>query len=159
MSPPLPPLPPSGPPNSINFSRRKLAEPRPPSPLFRLILHWSRNCIGKPQKRGTAGPFPFDFGNCRERLFGGFSRRRDRRSRGCSRGHNRNIGTAGDARVEFDGAFRCRKDRMITADADVIAWVKFGAALAHDDVARDHGLAAKFLDAEPATAAVAAVAR
>ena len=31
----VPPSPPSGPPNSMNFSRRKLTQPRPPSPLFR----------------------------------------------------------------------------------------------------------------------------
>ena len=34
IDPPFPPSPPSGPPNSIYFSRLKLAEPAPPSPAL-----------------------------------------------------------------------------------------------------------------------------
>src|SRR5438067_1075310 len=62
MSPPLPPSPPSGPPNSMNFSRRKLMEPRPPSPLFRKILAWSRNFIDRHKtKKGSGRAAPLAF--------------------------------------------------------------------------------------------------
>ena len=44
--PPRPPLPPSGPPNSTNFSRRKLTAPAPPVPERACILARSTNCIG-----------------------------------------------------------------------------------------------------------------
>ena len=45
MSPPLPPSPPSGPPYSMNFSRRKLTAPGPPAPERMKILAWSRKCM------------------------------------------------------------------------------------------------------------------
>ena len=48
MSPPLPPSPPSGPPYSMNFSRRKLTAPGPPAPERMKILAWSRKCMGVP---------------------------------------------------------------------------------------------------------------
>src|SRR4051794_16276377 len=48
---------------------------------------------------------------------------------------------------------------MVAAHADPVARVELGAALADDDVARDHDLAAEFLDAEPPASAIAAVAR
>ena len=38
IGPPLPPSPPLGPPNSINFSLLKLADPDPPSPAFTYIF-------------------------------------------------------------------------------------------------------------------------
>ena len=44
--PPRPPSPPFGPPNSMNFSRRKLDDPAPPSPLRTYTLAWSRNRMG-----------------------------------------------------------------------------------------------------------------
>src|SRR6476661_6803966 len=44
-SAPFPPSPPSGPPNSTNFSRRKLTAPGPPAPERMNILAWSRKCI------------------------------------------------------------------------------------------------------------------
>src|SRR3546814_10901984 len=45
-SPPRPPSPPFGPPNSMNFSRRKATQPLPPSPLLVKIFASSRNCMG-----------------------------------------------------------------------------------------------------------------
>src|SRR5579859_2780850 len=45
ISPPLPPLPPSGPPYSMNFSRRNETAPGPPAPERMKILAWSRKCI------------------------------------------------------------------------------------------------------------------
>ena len=49
IDPPFPPSPPSGPPNSINFSLRKLADPDPPSPAFTCIFIWSKNFITQQQ--------------------------------------------------------------------------------------------------------------
>src|SRR5690349_1535903 len=46
-SPPLPPLPPLGPPRGTNFSRRKLTQPRPPSPAMTRILTSSMNFMRK----------------------------------------------------------------------------------------------------------------
>jgi hypothetical protein len=53
-SPPGPPLPPFGPPRGTYFSRRKLTQPRPPSPAKTRILVSSINFM-------TAGNCPFAF--------------------------------------------------------------------------------------------------
>ena len=50
-----------------------------------------------------------------------------------------------------------RKNRVVTAEADVSAWNKFRSALANDDVASDHGLAAEFFYAEPFTYTIASI--
>jgi hypothetical protein len=47
---------------------------------------------------------------------------------------------------------------MILADSDVGARVPAGAALTHDNVARENGLAAELLDAQAPARAVATVA-
>src|SRR5437868_12944280 len=47
MEPPSPPSPPLGPPFSMNFSRRKLMHPLPPSPAFTRIDTSSTNFITK----------------------------------------------------------------------------------------------------------------
>src|ERR1700688_1450997 len=62
------------------------------------------------------------------------------------------------ARLELDLALGQGKERVVAADADIGAGVEFGAALAHEDVARDDDLAAELLDAEPPAGGVAAVA-
>src|SRR3990167_7805834 len=46
MEPPSPPSPPLGPPFSMNFSRRKLMQPLPPSPAFTKIDTSSTNFMG-----------------------------------------------------------------------------------------------------------------
>src|SRR5512139_1680952 len=43
--PPFPPFPPSGPPRGTNFSRRKLTQPRPPSPERTVIVASSMKCM------------------------------------------------------------------------------------------------------------------
>src|ERR1700719_2917770 len=58
----------------------------------------------------------------------------------------------------FDFAVMKREEGVVAADADIGARVPFSAALAHDDLARRHGLAAENLHAEPATSRVAPVA-
>jgi hypothetical protein len=46
---------------------------------------------------------------------------------------------------------------MVFANADIIARVPFGTALANDDIARNHVLAAKFFDAKTTTGTIATV--
>jgi hypothetical protein len=50
--------------------------------------------------------------------------------------------------AERDAAVGKRKEGVILAHADIGARIIFGAALAHDDVAADDGLATELLDAE-----------
>src|SRR5215471_17625957 len=57
-----------------------------------------------------------------------------------------------------DAAVGKRKKRVILADADVLARVPLGAALAHDDVAGEDSLSAELLHAEALALTVAAVA-
>ena len=57
-------------------------------------------------------------------------------------------GAAFSFRAVFDPTFDECKERMIFADADVIAGVPLGAALAHDNVARETALAAEKLHAQ-----------
>ncbi len=52
------------------------------------------------------------------------------------------------ARLEADMARYQREERMVLAHADIGAGMPFGAALTHDDVARNHGFRAELLDAE-----------
>jgi hypothetical protein len=58
--PPWPPSPPSGPPNGTDFSRRKLALPRPPLPACTLAVASSTNfiarCPGDRKAKTPAGP-------------------------------------------------------------------------------------------------------
>src|SRR5205085_3360716 len=88
-----------------------------------------------------------------ERLFGSL-----RRSAIGVFGLDRDIGAPAKSLAELHGAAFKRENRVIAAHADAIAGMKLCAALAHDDVARQHDLATEFLDAEPPPAAVAAVA-
>ncbi len=60
--------------------------------------------------------------------------------------------------TERDLAVGKRKKRVVLAQADVVARVPLGAALAHDDVARARRLAAEQLHAEALAFTVAAVA-
>jgi hypothetical protein len=47
---------------------------------------------------------------------------------------------------------------MVFANADIIARVPFGAALANDNIAGNDMLAAEFFDAETASRAIATIA-
>src|SRR6476469_2741320 len=60
--------------------------------------------------------------------------------------------------AECDLAVGKRKKRVVFAQADVVARVPLGAALAHDDVAGANGFAAELLHAEALALAVGAVA-
>src|SRR5574337_1285828 len=74
------------------------------------------------------------------------------------RRNDRDEGAGLGAGVELDGAFGGGEQGVVAAHADVAAGVIDGAALAHQDVAGNDGLAAELLDAEAAAFGVAAVA-
>jgi hypothetical protein len=61
------------------------------------------------------------------------------------------------ARRKLDRAFNQREERVILAHPDVLARIKLGAALTHDDVAREHALTAEALDAQTLGIGVAPV--
>ena len=65
---------------------------------------------------------------------------------------------AAAAAVEVDLAVGEGIQRVVAPLADVAAGVPFGAALADQDVSREHDFAAEFFDAKPLGARVAAVA-
>jgi len=66
------------------------------------------------------------------------------------RRENRNKGATFEALVELHSAFDLGKNRVIAAHAYVFTGPPLGAALTHEDVARDHGFAAVFLHAKTA---------
>jgi hypothetical protein len=65
--------------------------------------------------------------------------------------------TATSLLCEADVAINQREDRVIRANANILAGVEFGSTLANDDVARYDQLAAKFLDTETPASGVATV--
>jgi hypothetical protein len=62
------------------------------------------------------------------------------------------------ARRKLDRAFDQREKRVVLAHPDVLARIELGAALTHDDIAREHALAAEALDAQTLGIGVAPVA-
>src|SRR5689334_966613 len=85
----------------------------------------------------------------RNGLFGGLRRQR----------RDRDEGPAVRRGVIADGALDLGEERVVAAHIDVLAGVVLGAALADDNVAGHHDLAAELLDAEAAAARIAPVAR
>src|SRR5580692_5029771 len=83
--PPRPPSPPSGPPKGMDFSRRKLTEPRPPLPACTLSVASSTNFMSHAPTKKNPGLAGVSFANiaCRHDRFSSvhFSRRRRRRIR------------------------------------------------------------------------------
>src|SRR5689334_24802761 len=61
--------------------------------------------------------------------------------------------------AKFDLPVGHRKQRVILSHPDIASGIPPGAALAHDDVAGEHALAAELLDPEALAFRVAAVAR
>src|SRR5215203_1766153 len=61
-------------------------------------------------------------------------------------------------RFKFDQAVDQRIQRVVAADADVVARMELGATLANDDAARANGVAVVELDSQSLRLAVAAVA-
>ena len=62
--------------------------------------------------------------------------------------YNIHVETAARLARELNLAFGKRKQGVVAANADALAWVFLRTALAHDDIARNDVLAAKFLDAK-----------
>src|SRR5918999_594091 len=66
--------------------------------------------------------------------------------------------STGAAARELHGSGARGEDRVVAAQADALAGLELGAALAHDDLAAAHGLAREHLHAEALCVRVAAVA-
>src|SRR5690606_8948249 len=72
---------------------------------------------------------------------------------------NRHVASAVGFFGEFYSAVGGREQGVVAAEADVVARVEGGAALAHEDVAGQHVLAAELLHAEALGVRVATVTR
>src|SRR5690606_39200671 len=151
-SPPRPPSPPSGPPIGRNFSRRKLRQPWPPLPACTEMTASSTNFMVFPHG-SRAGALPA--WQKKPRLQSGVFPGTVKSLLG---DHAHHLAAARALDLELDAAVGEREQREVTAHADVHAGVERAAALAHDDVARRHLLAAEALDAEPLGLGIAAVA-
>src|ERR1700690_1250755 len=145
--PPLPPSPPSGQPKGKNFSRRKLTLPRPPLPACTRSTASSTNFIADAALSGygsgaliatTASAMP-----CSVRL----ARRRSLPF-GARLGQYAHIhALVGPLHAELHAPGHHREQRVIGADSDVFSGAHLGAALAYQDIAREHRLAAETLHA------------
>src|SRR5690606_27664268 len=107
---------------------------------------------------------PRSFRSCRfTRTAGSLGRRRFNKDtsallRGLHCRKYANEGSAVGFGFEGDLAFDGGKYRVILAHADARTRMPLGAALTRDDVARNHGFTAVFLDAEATTGRIATVA-
>src|SRR4051812_15331810 len=83
-----------------------------------------------------------------------------RRRSGCfGLGLHRDRGATTGAGVEGHPTGRLGEQGMVLANSDIGAWVELGAALADQDVARDHHLLAELLHAQALPGGIAAVTR
>src|SRR5207342_414766 len=130
MLPPSPPSPPSGPPNGTNFSRRKLTHPRPPFPACTLRVASSTNFIAAPQTKTPATPGFFASQSAGMSLLG------DDVHESVAR-----LATY----LERDASLGLREQGVIRADPDIHARMPLSAALADENVAGQHFLAAELL--------------
>src|SRR3990170_3153128 len=131
MLPPRPPSPPSGPPRGMYFSRLKLTAPLPPLPAWTSILASSMNFmrvtavsgapIKKPYREDRA--LPSSAGLCRDDVHG--------------------IPVVRTLHVELDLARDFGKQRVVPADADVLARMDSRAALPHENASRRNDLPAE----------------
>src|SRR5580658_2596731 len=97
---------------------------------------------------GRLAPTPAEKPYGRGALLGGHRQRSDRHV-------HASLGPTGELHV----AIHQRKDRVIAAQADMLARLPLRAALAEDDVAGNHALTARLLDPEAPAFRVAPVAR
>src|SRR5258708_20893497 len=110
--------------------------------------------VGPKMKRGNGRLLPLETPIERERLFGGHLGRRGRRRR-----EYVHLDLAARPLAERDDAVDGGEEGVVAADADILAGIHLGAALADQDVARQDLLAAETLDAQPLARGIAAVAR
>src|SRR5947199_10514436 len=64
---------------------------------------------------------------------------------------------AATSAIKANVAIHERENRVIAAETNVLARLKFRAALANNNIARDNHLAAEFFNAQPFANAIAAV--
>ena len=149
-SPPSPPSAPSGPPSGLNFSRRTLAQPLPPSPAATCRTARSTNVAMRvlfERKAARAGPAcagPPSDACCvqvGQPTWTMLTVLRPRLAPNC---------TAPGLE---------REQRVVAATADAVTGVEVGAALADEDLAGLDDLAAEALHAEELRVGVATVAR
>src|ERR1700722_1069611 len=149
-APPRPPLPPSGPPSGLNFSRGVEAQPFPPWPACTCSVTRSANSAtvvsSFSHKKGGPG-FPARLRGCVA------PRRTLRRRLGRADAH----GPAAVSPAELHRPADQREQRVVAAAPHALAGVEVRAALAHDDLARVHQLAAVALDAQALGLGVTAV--
>src|SRR5215510_14001871 len=117
MLPPSPPLPPSGPPRGTNFSRRKLMQPLPPLPAAAVMSTSSTNMAGSPGVAGHEWPAAGKAGE----LLGRGGR------------NDRDEPAVRAVVLELHGAGHLREQRVVLAEADVLARVELASALADED--------------------------
>src|SRR5690348_633997 len=101
------------------------------------------------KQKGGMWPFPLLVLAAGTASVGGFHRQRVHRYEGASLARG----------VETDLPVGEGEERMVAAEADILAWVIGGAPLPHEDVAGEHDLAAELLHPEAAAFGVASVAR
>src|SRR6188768_2893395 len=106
------------------------------------------------RKGGTAEPFPLRDPFGWERLFGSHLGRVLGRRR-----EHVHLDLAARAGPEAHHAVGGGEQGVVAADPDILARIHLGAALADQDVAGQHLLAAEALDAQPLAVGIAAVAR
>src|SRR5690606_6819028 len=145
--PPMPPSPPSGPPKGMNFSRRKLTQPRPPLPACTLTVASSTNFIAADSRDANPGARPgsWTIGCGVEPALVGR--------------HHVHVGAAfRTLLLELHLAADQCEQRMVGADAHATAGAHRRAALAHQDIAGQHRFAAEALHAQALAVGFAAVA-
>src|SRR5512137_256065 len=147
--PPRPPSPPSGPPFGMNFSRRNDALPSPPFPAATSMVASSTNfTMGTPKRKSPAASGrAFHACVCRGRSGARFGDGLDTDDAAVQRALD----------VELDLAGGQREQCVVAPNADVVARMELGPALANDDLTRLDALAAVHLHAEALGLGVAAV--
>src|SRR5690606_14850416 len=152
--PPSPPRPPSGPPLGTYFRRRNDRPPSPPLPPCTVMSRTSRNGITGPpdERRGPrsrAAPRGLLLARARGPARASVARSLQRL--------DVHEATLAALVGEPDRAVPQRVQREVAAEADVLARLEPGAALADEDAAGRDELAVEALDAEPLGVAVGAV--
>src|SRR5579862_5945859 len=145
MSPPRPPSPPLGPPRGTYFSRRKARHPFPPSPAFTRILTSSINImVGLQRQVAGLQTLARTIQNSENWLTDWFDA-------------DELAGTAAIAKHDDAGDFG--EQRIVFAQADIVAGLEGAAALAHQDGSAGYQFTAESFDAQALSIGIAPVFR
>src|SRR5574337_1156949 len=142
MLPPFPPSPPLGPPRGTYFSRRKLTQPRPPSPA-----------------RTTTRAVSTNISDVGLRMADGQSEIRHSQSAMGLAGGGDGDETIAAALFDLHDAAHLGEQGVVTADADVLPGLEPRAPLPDDDAPPGHRLTGEGLHSQAAARAVPAVPR